>query len=129
MATEFFTLNLTMTEKILCLFDIFYLSYYFPCAYIWSAVQFFSGFLIGAQPLFQCYVCVERYLAVVHPVVYLKYRLLRYRVGITGLVWLIVIRFCLDTFFIGLFAPYFRLAMSADIVILLMMSFCYLSVL
>lgn len=67
MATELFALNLTMSEMIVCLFDTFSMSYNLLCVYIWSAVQFFSGFLIAAQPLFQCCVCGERYLAVVNP--------------------------------------------------------------
>ena len=130
MTSEFFALNLTMSEIIVSLFDVLSLmSFYLPKVSLWSAVQFFSGFLICARPLFQCCVCVERYLAVVHPVVYLKYKPLRYRVGITVLVWLVVIWFCLDIFFMGLLAPYFRLTMSAYIVILLVISFCYLSVL
>jgi hypothetical protein len=130
MTSEFFALNLTMSEIIVSLFDVLSLvSFYLPKVPLWCAAQFFSGFLIGARPLFQCCVCVERYLAVVHPVVYLKYKPLRYRVGITGLVWLVVIGFCLSTMFMGFFAPYFRLAMSAYIVILLVMSFCCLSVL
>ncbi|KAJ8397590.1 hypothetical protein AAFF_G00438660 [Aldrovandia affinis] len=31
--------------------------------------------------LFQCCICVERYLAVLHPLTFLRYRPLRYRVG------------------------------------------------
>ncbi|XDV31836.1 hypothetical protein PO909_002785 [Leuciscus waleckii] len=33
---------------------------------------FSSGFVITGRPLFQCLICVERYLAVVHPVTFLK---------------------------------------------------------
>ncbi|XP_046731182.1 uncharacterized protein LOC124402280 isoform X4 [Silurus meridionalis] len=33
-----------------------------------------------SRPLFQCCVCVERYVAVIHPVIFLKYKPLRYRI-------------------------------------------------
>jgi hypothetical protein len=86
----------------------------FPYVSLWSAVQFFSGFLIGARgPCSSAVVYVERYLAAVHSVVYLKYKPLRHKVGITGLVWLVVIGLCLATSFVVLIAPYFRLTMSA----------------
>jgi hypothetical protein len=49
--------------------------------------------VFAARPLFQCCICVERYLAVVHPVVFLKYKPPRYRVGCCGVVWLLVLVF------------------------------------
>jgi len=44
--------------------------------------------------LFQCLMCVERYLAVVHPVTFLKYKPLRYRVICCTVVWFIVLGCC-----------------------------------
>ncbi|KAL7841686.1 hypothetical protein SRHO_G00253770 [Serrasalmus rhombeus] len=50
------------------------------------------GFLVGscmsARPLFQCCICVERYLAVVHPVTFLKYKPMRYRLTCAVVVWM-----------------------------------------
>ncbi|KAL1253304.1 hypothetical protein QQF64_017997 [Cirrhinus molitorella] len=51
------------------------------------ALEFFNlnlsvceiGLVFTGRPLFQCLICVERYLAVVHPVTFLKYKPLRYR--------------------------------------------------
>lgn len=37
---------------------------------------------------FQSFVCVERYLAVIHPVLYLRYKPLRYRMSFSCVIWL-----------------------------------------
>ncbi len=56
-----------------------------------------STFLVG-RPLFQTIFCIERYLAVVHPLVYLKYtKALKAKVLFVGLVWLIIMMFGLYT--------------------------------
>lgn len=41
--------------------------------------------------LFQWRICGERYLVVVHPVVFLKYRILRYRVACVIIAWLLTL--------------------------------------
>ncbi|KAJ8000827.1 hypothetical protein DPEC_G00184430 [Dallia pectoralis] len=43
----------------------------------------------GSRPLFQCCICVERYLAVAQPVAFLKYRLMTYRMGTSTVIWLL----------------------------------------
>ncbi|KAJ8392179.1 hypothetical protein AAFF_G00077470 [Aldrovandia affinis] len=40
---------------------------------------FFQGLVVAGRPLFQCCICVERYLAIVYPIAFLKYRARRYR--------------------------------------------------
>ncbi len=49
---------------------------------------FLFGFAMTGHPLFQCLICVERYLAVVHPVTFLKFKPLRYRVICSGFFFL-----------------------------------------
>ncbi len=53
------------------------------------------GLAITGRPLFQCLMCVERYLAVVHPVIFLKYKPLRYRVICCTAAWIISLGSCL----------------------------------
>lgn len=56
--------------------------------YTWSVLL---SFLLFGRPLLQCFICVERYLAVQHPVLFLRYRLLRYRVVILAPAWISVL--------------------------------------
>ncbi len=56
--------------------------------------MFFVGFTITGRALFQCLICVERYLAVVHPVIFLKYKPLRYRVICCTVAWIICLGSC-----------------------------------
>ncbi|KAI4897880.1 hypothetical protein NFI96_029586 [Prochilodus magdalenae] len=50
------------------------------------------GFLLGtffsSRCVFPCCVCLERYLAVVHPVTFLRYKPLRYRVACSVMAWM-----------------------------------------
>jgi len=55
---------------------------------LWIFVGFLDGLGITGRPLFQCLMCVERYLAVVHPVIFLKFKPLRYRVISSVIVWM-----------------------------------------
>ncbi|KAI4904394.1 hypothetical protein NFI96_001729 [Prochilodus magdalenae] len=51
------------------------------------ALGFSLGISLSSRCLFQSCVCLERYLAVVHPVTFLRYKPLRYRVGCSITVW------------------------------------------
>jgi len=79
LAAEFFNLNLAVCEIFICVESI--LSHLmFKVKILWIFVGFLDGLGITGRPLFQCLICVERYLAVIHPVNFLKYKPLRYRV-------------------------------------------------
>ncbi|XP_055770040.1 P2Y purinoceptor 4-like, partial [Salvelinus fontinalis] len=96
MTSEFFALNLTVCEILYCLSAVLkYLNDYLFDGSLGGGVAFFLGFISTGRPLFQCCICVERYLAVVHPVTFLKYKPLRYRVGLSCLGWMVVLGFSL----------------------------------
>ncbi len=98
-ASEFFNLNLSVSEiinSLNCLF--FILSNWFSI--LFTLQMFLTGFFITARPLFLCLMCVERYLAVVHPVIFLKYKPLRYRVICCSVIWIITLGSCLCNVFI-----------------------------
>ncbi|XP_056302930.1 C-C chemokine receptor type 8-like [Danio aesculapii] len=98
-ASEFFVLNLSLTEIVVSLNCLFFaLTYWFSSFLILRI--FFIGFSITARPLFQCLMCVERYLAVVHPVTFLKYKPLRYRAFCCVVTWIITLGSCLCCNFI-----------------------------
>ncbi|ROJ30592.1 Chemokine XC receptor 1 [Anabarilius grahami] len=91
-ASEFFTLNISVCEIMLCLRSLnAVLGNVFPK--LWTVMMFLSGFVMTAR-FFQCLMCVERYLAVVHPVTFLKYKPLRYRVACSVVTWIMIIICC-----------------------------------
>ncbi|XP_043072434.1 somatostatin receptor type 1-like [Puntigrus tetrazona] len=97
-ASEFFTLNLSVCEignSVNAIFGI--LSYFY--LHFKMLTQFLQGLGVAGRPLFQCLICVERYLAVVHPVTFLKYKPLRYRVICSAEAWIICLGSCLVSFF------------------------------
>ncbi|KAK9972201.1 hypothetical protein ABG768_025524 [Culter alburnus] len=90
-----------------------------------------STFLVG-RPLFQTVFCVERYLAVVHPLVYLKYtKDHKHKVFFVGLVWLIILIFGWYTvysypkvpvwFFLGIYSATLVVCSSCSVMILLVL--------
>lgn len=62
---------------------------------LWSLLV---GLLTFGNPLFHCYVCVERYMAVVHPIIFLKYRPVRYRVQVLAPAWMALLICCGTSF-------------------------------
>lgn len=55
--------------------------------YFLHAVTFFTGSCMSARFLFQSSVCCERYLAVVHPITFLKYKSMKYRKIGLSMIW------------------------------------------
>ncbi|XP_067231460.1 chemokine XC receptor 1-like [Chanodichthys erythropterus] len=97
-ASEFFNLNLSVCEIATCLNAIFtLLSFLFSS--LTRPIHFLKGLTITGRPLFQCLMCVERYLAVVHPVTFLKYKPLRYRVICCTVAWINSLGSCLFCMF------------------------------
>ncbi len=94
-ASESFNINLSICElwiSLNCLLSV--LSNILPNVVQLTALSFFlAGVVITGRPLFQCLMCVERYLAVVHPVIFLKFKPLRYRVICCTVIWIITFGF------------------------------------
>ena len=86
MASDFFTLNLSVCE---ILFSLLCLPTVITRIELFAA--FATAFVVTGRPVFQCCICVERFLAVVHPVLFLKYKPLRYRVACSALAWVLII--------------------------------------
>ncbi len=97
-ASELFMLNLSVCEIGNCLNSLLSLFDYHPV--IKKITECIIGMAITGRPLFQCLICVERYLAVVHPVIFLKYKPLRYRVICCAVVWIITLGSCFSFMFI-----------------------------
>lgn len=90
--SEFFSLHLLCTEMtcafiVLCAtFEFYFLDKPVLLRLISLRLCMLS---LHSQPVFQCCVCLERYVAVVHPVSYLRYKPLRYKAAGLGVVWLV----------------------------------------
>ena len=86
------------------------------------------GMVHTTRPLFQCCICVEVYLGVVRPVTFLQVKGLKYRVGISAVVWLAglcgSIFFYLCNYWVGL--PYVYL--TEYLMLLSLKLFCCTSV-
>lgn len=84
--------------------------------------------IFSARPLFQSLICVQRYLAVVHPIVYLRCKTLSHKLTCASLAGLIVVGFTVaeavktPKFIIREFAALFVILLTVDV-------FCSLSVL
>ena len=129
-ASEFFALNLSVSDIMSTVSDMLYLILpnqdSFPVVQLFS---FFVGVFYAARPLFQACICLERYLAVVHPVVFLRYKPLRYRLACCGLVWIVIILFSACYAFINSSLSLLRVFLVLYLVVLLVHLFCCLSVL
>ncbi|XP_056301832.1 uracil nucleotide/cysteinyl leukotriene receptor-like [Danio aesculapii] len=89
-ASEFFNINLSVCEIGNCLNVILtFLSLLSSSLNV--IADFLKGIAIAGRCMFQCLICVERYLAVVHPVTFLKYKPLRYRLIGSAAIWIIII--------------------------------------
>ncbi|XP_026765473.3 G-protein coupled receptor 35-like [Pangasianodon hypophthalmus] len=90
------------------------------------------GFVIGVGMLvrsqFQCWVCLERYLAVVHPLTFLKFRPLRYRMAICVVTWTSGLACGIFCMFMFPFLPY-RIILAYAVTILSINVFSCVSIL
>ncbi|XP_064860589.1 G-protein coupled receptor 35-like [Oncorhynchus nerka] len=130
MASDFFSLNLAVSEILSILSNLMFIVHHLILENdtLWSVGTFFEGFNLFGRPLFQCCICVERYLAVVHPVTFLKYKPLRYRVGCCGVFWMMVLGSC----FVNMLSNYesaWFFGLILNLLTLSVMLFCCLAVL
>ncbi|XP_048021444.1 uracil nucleotide/cysteinyl leukotriene receptor-like [Megalobrama amblycephala] len=100
-ASMFFQLSLSVCEIGISVNGLFFiLSFWFSS--LTTLVLFLIGLGVTGRPLFQCLISIERYLAVVHPVTFLKYKPLRYRVICSATVWIITLGSCFSSMFLPL---------------------------
>ncbi len=99
-ALEFFNLNMAVCGIFFSVDSLLTLvTKWFPFPSLTAVTQFLFGLVVSGHPLFQCLICVERYLAVVHPVIFLKFKPLRYRVICCTVAWIIIFGSCLFCMF------------------------------
>ncbi len=93
---EVFEFHLVLTELLFGFLGppLIIITFYSSTA-VADAVIKFINIIFTARMQFQSSVCMERYLAVVHPVLYLRYKPLRYRMSFCSVIWLQTILFAI----------------------------------
>lgn len=99
--------------------------------YMWNVLHCLAAF---GNPLFQSFICVERYMAVAHPIFFLKYRPLRYRVAVLAPAWIsLLIMCCVSVVLCGtkrdLIPKLLTFQCSIQLLIFVINSFCCVSIL
>ncbi|GAA6088494.1 P2Y purinoceptor 8-like [Tachysurus ichikawai] len=56
-----------------------------------KGVLYINNLYLYGYPLFQCAMCFDRYMAVVHPITYLKYKVMRYKLTCLLLTWMVTL--------------------------------------
>nr|XP_055035549.1 somatostatin receptor type 1-like [Misgurnus anguillicaudatus] len=130
-ASEFFIFNLSVCEIGISL-DGFFFVLSTSISWLYELSLFLQGLIVTGRPLFQCLICVERYLAVVHPVTFLKYKPLRYRLMCSAVAWIICLGSCLCCILLVVLFPIeiYTLFFSLQFLVLLSIQmFCCVAVL
>ncbi|KAL7370950.1 hypothetical protein ABVT39_015117 [Epinephelus coioides] len=66
-----------------------------------EAIEIFSIFNLVGCPLLLTCMCIERYLAVLKPVLYLRVRKWEYRMAVSAVVWALTLSFCVAEGLVG----------------------------
>ncbi|XP_048035133.1 mu-type opioid receptor-like [Megalobrama amblycephala] len=91
-STEIFVFNAALVEVFFCSSYVFAIKqYFFNCADCRFGTYLPALVLLVGRPLFQSCICVERYIAVLHPVTFLKFKPMKYRIAISVTGWILTI--------------------------------------
>lgn len=99
-----FSLNITILELfycIQCIVDIIVVNY--PSMLGQYILHFLIGLCWTFRPLIQTFVCIEQYLAVIHPVTFLRYKGIQYRIALVAAAWLMAMGNSFRIVFIGIY--------------------------
>ncbi|XP_017158648.1 P2Y purinoceptor 8-like [Poecilia reticulata] len=93
-ASELFALNLAVAE-ILFACSSFYVMLHFLLRMSEAVgvlvLKLFLQLMLISRPLFQTCICLERYMAVVHPTIFIRLKPLRYRLAVCLFDWLLIL--------------------------------------
>lgn len=105
--SEFYALIEAIFEIVVCFYDILGIAaYIFPNTYVLKTGMFIQNFIITGHPSLLTMTCVERYLAVVKPVVFVRFKPLKYKLALTGIIWLWTLIFCFTSLIMSLVFHY-----------------------
>ncbi|XP_017336357.1 C-C chemokine receptor type 5-like [Ictalurus punctatus] len=126
---DVFTLNQAAVE----IFFLFLGPFHIMCDVkmdlcFYDVIGFFVGVGMLVRSLFQCWVCLERYVAVIHPITFLMFRPLRYRVVICVVTWTSGLACGVVCMFMFPFLPY-RVILAYAVIVLSIHVFSCMSIL
>ncbi|XP_068160381.1 P2Y purinoceptor 8-like [Antennarius striatus] len=116
-ATELFVLSLASSEVLFCILAFYLLLQFIleGSTEVWFQVLELTLQLMLVSPvIFQSCICLERYMAVVHPVVFLRFKPLRYRLACCVVIWLLMLFYSI--------IPAFTISVRASVYLLTSMS-------
>lgn len=122
---EFFPLNLSVFEVLYCFLSLGVL---IQCIFPTLEMPYgmYKYLLWSGRPMLQCCICMEYFLAVVHPVLFLRYRTLRHKAAVAGVTWAAIVGF---TFFYTFSSSIKQLVFVVECAVsVAVMLFCYVSV-
>ncbi|KAL3067598.1 hypothetical protein OYC64_017343 [Pagothenia borchgrevinki] len=90
--SELLTLNLLVMENMCSMWYFFsFVTIFCRLHSLQLMLKFYHAMSVVGRALFQCHVCVDRYLAVLHPTVFLRYKQIKYRGACLAAGWLLII--------------------------------------
>lgn len=122
---EFFQLNLSIFEVLYCFICMTFFAKFSRWAWHLPNGLYRTLFWSG-RPLLQCCICMEHFVAVVHPVLYLRYRSLRVKAAAAAVAWAVIL---LSIFFTIFFPDSKEWVLAVGcITFMSVMLFCYVCV-
>ncbi|ROL52087.1 Proteinase-activated receptor 3 [Anabarilius grahami] len=95
-STKTFVFSTALVEIFFCASYVFVIpQHFYKCIKCELGVLFLGLVLLIGRPLFQSCICVERYIGVLHPVTFLKFKPMKYRIVISITGWILTICLCI----------------------------------
>lgn len=93
--SEFYALNEAIFLTFIHFYDILALvAYICPNTLVMRIRMFILGFILTGRPCLMALICVERYVAVVQPLVFLRFKQLMCKLVFCGIIWLATLASC-----------------------------------
>ncbi|KAL0157620.1 hypothetical protein M9458_045696, partial [Cirrhinus mrigala] len=94
-STKIFNVNGALAEIIFCFTACFAIpEHFFDCTDCRLPVAFLGQLVLLSRPLFLSCICVERYVGVLHPLIFLKLKPMKYRIALSAIGWIFIISSC-----------------------------------
>lgn len=129
-ASDLIPLNQIVVEILLSLSAIwFFLDHFISVSLFKNLFLLLSIMFLIMRPLVQSYICLEQYVAIVYPVLFLRCKRLRYRLTCCCVSWLIVITISVVGVVVNFRTWFLFMITSLYQFFLMLMAFCCFSVL